>query len=152
MEQPIDINKYIYKFSIVYAIGLIALTAIFNIFDINHSSGVSIAILIAAAMYTVGKFIEENKRTPNKKEKSKLVWSSLIVSWVLSIILAIVIVLALNGTQGLFEISKLAEQLNIIVIAVILFVVSLLYFAVLSWSYGGLAKKQFEGLQKKGKI
>ena len=152
MEENIVINKYIIKFSIAYAIGLVVLTAIFNFFDLDHSTGASIGILIGAAMYSVGKFIEENKRTPNKTEKSKLVWSSFFISWVLSIILLIVFIFVIEGMPGLIELTKLAGKLNNAIIFGALIIVSLLYFSILSWSYGGLAKKQYEGLKKKGKI
>jgi len=152
MEQNIVINKYIIKFNIAYAIGLVAITAIFIIFDLDHSLGASIGILIGAAMYSVGKFIEENKRIPNKIEKSKLVWLSLISSYITSIVLAVIVILLLDGIQGLTELSKLIEKLNIVIIAGATVVVSLIYFVVLSWSYGGLAKKLYESLQKKGKI
>ena len=152
MEQNIVIKKYIIKFSIAYAIGLVAITAIFIIFDLDHSSGASIGALIGAAMYSVGKFIEENKRILNKIEKSKLVWFSLISSYITSIVVAIIVISLLDGIQGLSEFAKLIEKLNVVIITGATVVVSLIYFIVLSWSYGGLAKKQYEGLQKKGKI
>lgn len=152
MEQDIDTNKYILKFGIAYIIGLIALAAIFHFLDLNGGSGASIGVLIGAAMYSVGKFIEENKRIPNKKEKSKLVWFSLLASWATSIILLIIVVLALEGLGGFSELAKLALKLNVIVIIGIIFFVSAIYFLVLSWCYGGLANKQYEGLRKKGKI
>jgi hypothetical protein len=152
MEQSVDINKYILKFSIAYAIGLVAVTAIFYIFDLNGSSGVSIVLLISAAMYAVGEFIKEHKRTPNKSEKYKLAWLSLIISWVMSILLAVTITVALSGIQGLFELSDLALELNTIIIFVIIFIVSLLNFAILLWSYGGLANKKYKTLHKKGLI
>lgn len=152
MEQNIVINKYIFKFSVTYAIGLIALTAIFNIFDLDHSTGASIGVLIGAAMYSVGKFIEENKRIPNKAEKSKLVWLSLISSFITSIILAVIVISVLDDAQGLAELAKLLEKLNVVILSGATIFVLLIYFAVLSWSYGSLAKKQYEGLQKKGKI
>ena len=152
MEQNINITKYIVKFSLGYVFGLIALTVIFHIFDLDSNSGASIGVLIGAAVYAVGKFIQENKRVPNKEEKSKLVWSSLIISWGVSILLLIAAVLILDGQQGLADLFLLVEELNAAIIAGVLFFVTLLHFAVLSYSYGGLAKIQYRGLQKKGKI
>ncbi len=152
MEQNVEINQYILKFSIAYIIGLVALAAIFYFLDLDGGSGASIGALIGAAMYSSGKFIEENKRIPNKVEKSKLVWLSLLLSWVVSIILVVIFVLVFDGFEGLFELSNLMLELNAIVIFGILFFVSLLHFLALYWCYGGLAKKQCEGLKKKGKI
>ena len=152
MEQDIDITKYIIKFSLGYVFGLIALAAIFYILDLEGNSGASIGVLIGAAMYAGGKFIQENKRVPNKKEKSKLVWLSLISSWVVSTFFLIAAVLILDGQQGLTDLSLLVEELNAVIITSVLLLVTLLHFAILSYSYGGLAKKQYLGLQKKGKI
>lgn len=152
MEQDVNINKYIIKFSLAYFIGIIALAVILNIFDIEHNTGASIAVLIGAAIYCVGKFIEENKRIPNKVEKSKMVWLSLIASWLISITQLIIIMILFEGAPILVEISSLMERINLIIVAGVVLLISIIYFAVLSWSYGSLAEKQLLALQKKGKI
>ena len=152
MEQDVNINRYIFKFSIAYFVGIIALAVILHVFELEHNSGASIAVLIGAAMYCVGKFIEENKRIPNKSEKSKMIWFSLLASWLISIIQLFIIVLIVDGAPILAELSSLIEKLNITIITGIVIFVSLIYFAILSWSYGSLAEKQLVALQKKGKI
>jgi uncharacterized membrane protein len=152
MENTVDINKYIVKFGILYTIGIVVVTAILYAIDIDGNSGVSIAILMASAMYTAIKFIQDNKRIPNKSEKTKLVWSSLAVSWLLSVILFVALILFMEGFQGLAVISELIAELNTFLLLAILVLVSLIYLALLSWSYGGLAKKQYEKLLKTGKI
>jgi hypothetical protein len=58
----------------------------------------------------------------------------------------------MDGLQGLSVISELIAELNIFLILAIMVVVTLIYLALLSWSYGALARKQYEGLLKKGKI
>lgn len=152
MEKDVEVKSYIVKFGMAYTIGLIALSAIFQYFDLDHSTGASIGVLLGAAMYAVGKFIQDNKRIPSKKEKSKMVWTSFLISWVVSILLLVAIVLILGGGRGLGELAQLAEELNITIITGSIIFVSLLYLAVLYYSYGGLAQKQYEGLKKKGKL
>ncbi len=152
MEQSVDLTKYIIKFGITYTIGLIALFLISYIFDLDLGSGASIGVLAGSAVYSVGKFIRDNKRIPSKKEKSKMVWSSFAVSWLVPIFLLFIAVLVLGGGQGLAELSSLAAQANVAIIAGISIFVSLIYLAILYYSYGGLAKKQYDVLKKKGKI
>tara|TARA_B100000700_G_scaffold186591_2_gene205642 strand:- start:16257 stop:16385 length:129 start_codon:yes stop_codon:yes gene_type:complete len=42
--------------------------------------------------------------------------------------------------------------MNFLIVLVLFMFFSLLYFLVLSWCYGGLAKRQLKNLKKKGKI
>jgi len=141
MDQEVDVTKYIIKFGVAYIIGLVVLLVIFGIFELDHSSGASIGVLIGAAIYAVGKFIQENRRVPSKSEKSKLVWSSFIISWLASVLLFIIVVLITSGTQGLSNLSQITTQLNISIIVGAAVFMSLIYLAVLYYSYGGLAKR-----------
>lgn len=152
MKQDVAITKYTIKFGVVYTIGLIVLSAIFYIFDLDHSSGASIGVLIGAAMYAAGKFIQDNKRVPSKNEKSKMVWSSFVILWLVSVMLLLIVVLIIGGNQGLTELTQLAAKLNVAIVVGVTIFVSLVYLAILYYSYGGLARKQFDGLKKKGKI
>jgi len=57
-----------------------------------------------------------------------------------------------GGEQGLTETLPRTDQWSIPLIAGVFGFVSLLYLAILEYSYGGLAKKQYAGLRKKGKL
>lgn len=152
MEQEIDLGRYIIKFLLGYTVGLILLSIVFYILDLDSNSGASIGVLIGAAVYTVGKFIQENKRVPNKQEKSKLVWSSIAITWGVSLFLMVAFVLFLEGTKGLADLTELVAEINSVILVGVIVFVTLLNWALLSYSYGGLAKRQFATLQKKGKI
>ncbi len=152
MEQDINITRYTIKFGVAYCIGVVVLGVIFNLLNLEHNMGASIAILFAAASISATKFIQDNKRVPNKSEKMRLVWLSLFTTWFVSIMLIISFVFAINGFGGIIGLVKLAAEMDMpIVIGAVLFV-SLIHLAILSYSYGGLAKKQYDGLLKKGKI
>lgn len=152
MEQNISINKHIAKFGAAYFIGISAMSIIFHILEIDQSSGASIAILVGAAMYTVGKFIEENRRVPNKSEKSKLVWLSLLLSIFSSILILLLFIFALDGIQGLRELFGFIEEIDTTTLLIASLVAALIHFGALTFSYGYLARKQYEGLLKKGKF
>jgi hypothetical protein len=152
VEQDIKVSQYIIKFCFAYALVSVAAFAILYFLDIDANSGVSVAVLIGGAMYAAGKFLEDNKRIPNKQEKSKLVWLSLFSCWGLSIASSIVIVLAIAGFDGLLYIYAIFKSMNFLIILGLFMFVSLLYFLILSWCYGGFSKRQLKNLQKKGKV
>ena len=99
MDENVAVTKYIVKFGVVYTLGVIVVSVGFTLLELDHSSGASIGILIASAMYAVGTFIQDYKRLPSKTEKSRLVWSSFFVSWLVSILLVISVVIITNGIQ-----------------------------------------------------
>ena len=152
MEQEVDLGSYIIKFLLGYTVGLILLSVAFHILDIDSNTGASIGVLFGAAIYAVGKFIQDNKRVPNKQEKSKLVWSSVAISWLVSLLLMFVYILFLDGAKGLADVTQMVAGINTMILFGVVVFVTLLNWAVLSYSYGGLAKRQFASLQKKGKI
>ena len=152
MEQDVKIRKYVIKFCCAYALGLIAVSLTLYFLNIDTNSGASVALLFGGAVYAAGKFVEDNKRIPNKQEKSKLVWLSLFSCWGLSIASSIVIVLAIAGFDGLLYIYAIFKSMNFLIILGLFMFVSLLYFLILSWCYGGFAKRQLKNLQKKGKV
>ncbi|HHJ16026.1 MAG TPA: hypothetical protein ENJ80_04945 [Gammaproteobacteria bacterium] len=102
VEQEVTVTRYIIRFGIVYTLGLIALSVVFTIFDLDHNTGASTGLL--------------------------------------------------GEEQGLAEIVPRADQLSIPLIAGVFGFVSLMYLAVLEYSFGGLAKKHYAGLKKKGKL
>jgi len=152
MIQDVKVTQYIFKFGIIYAIGLSAISAISFVFDLDVGTGATIGLFVASAIYTVSQFIQDNKRIPNKNEKSKMVWFSFLVSWVVSVCLFVATLLILDGEQGLIALYELATELNIPIILGIFVFISLLHLAFLFYCYGGLAQKQYNSLKKKGKI
>ena len=68
MIPDVKVTQYIFKFEIIYAIGLIAIAAISFVFDLDAGTGATVGLFIASAIYTVSQFIQDNKRIPNKKE------------------------------------------------------------------------------------
>jgi len=152
MKQAVGLNRYIVIFTIAYTIGLIALAALFYFFEFGQNAGASIGVLIGAAMYAGGKFIQEQKRIPTKEERSKLVWQSLGITWLVSVTLLAVTVLALDGEQDWTALTKQLDGFSLGLLAGAGAIVSLVYWWVLSFSYGGLTRRQFEGFLRRGKI
>lgn len=151
-DQGIEVRRYIGKFSIVYIVGTIGFAIVFGLLDVDGNFGLSIGLLMVSAMYAVGQFIKEQKRLPSELEKSSMIWGSLGVSWLLSILFTSLSTILLAAMGEKSEISGYFGELGLFYAIVVIFFTSLLYIGLLSWCYGGLAKKQFAALEKKGKI
>ncbi|MES9856907.1 MAG: ABZJ_00895 family protein [Sedimenticola sp.] len=149
MEQNAGVGKYIFRFGLVHLAILVGLSIVFTILEIESNSGVTIAALIGAAAAAVSKFIQDNKRAPNSSEKTKLVWLSYLVSWVVSLALAGIFFYLSNEGGQLIEAMK---SIDLAIIIGIVALVSVFYLGALSLAYGYMARKQFDGMQKKGKI
>lgn len=150
MEENIDVDvtKYVLKFGIYYLLAVIAIAIITTLLKIDSNSG-SVATVLFATMMTSIKFINENKRVPNSNENKKLIWYSFAATWIVSLVL-VLLFLVISGEMGAI-IQGLNQASFSLLFGVLLFV-SAIELLVLYLGYGWLAKKQYEGLVKKGKI
>lgn len=147
MENSVSVKKYILIFGIVYLLFLIIVNILSFIWHIDLGRVGSI-MLITATMVASSKFITDNDRVPNKSEKYKLIWASLFVA----VLMEIILVLVLAGISNDLELSQLTNifsKVNIFVFIGIVLFVFLLMFLILLFSYGFLANRIFNGLQKK---
>ena len=92
MDENINIKKYIIIFSISYIFIVILLIVMEIVLGIS-SSGVTILIvsLSGASIFTIQIFLQQNNRIPNKLEKRKLVYSSLLIGFLIPQIYGIII-------------------------------------------------------------
>ncbi len=149
MEQDVGIGKYVLIFGLVNLGLLVGLDILFFLLDVESNSGATIGALMGAGVAAVSRFIQDNKRIPNPSEKTKLVWLSYLASWIVSLILVGVFVV-LSGEGG--ELMEIVKSINVVILIVVIVFLSVFYVGALYLTYGYVARKQFEGLQKKGKI
>ncbi len=148
MSKEAHISKYVLKFGMTYMIGIIILSAIFISFSLNHSSAASIVVLIGAAFSTAAKFVQDRERIPSKKEKTKLIWSSFLMSWLVIILLYIGTAFAIGGQQAVSELVNTMLQVDPLKISGAIVLISLVFLSVFFVSYGKLAQIQFNMLEK----
>lgn len=149
MEENVKIGKYILRYAVVHLLLLVGISIILGLLEIEPNSGVTIGALMGAAMAVIMKFIQDNKRPPNKSEKNYLVWLSLLVSIAISLLLSSVVLFFSGEVRELFE---MLASIGYFVFVFILLFVSVVCFCVLWFSYGYFAKKQYEAMLKYGKL
>ncbi|MCG7958190.1 MAG: ABZJ_00895 family protein [Candidatus Thiodiazotropha taylori] len=149
MEENVTIGKYIIWFAIVNLSLTVCFSIAFILLEIDSNTSAVIGALVGAAMVAGSKFIQDHKRVPNRTEKTKLVWLSYLTSWLISLLLLGGFILATSEGSQLLEMMK-SVNMGIILGAIIFF--SIVILATLSLSYGFLARKQLEGMKRKGVI
>lgn len=152
MTMASNMKAYLLRFGVTYLIGTIILSAVFVYFYLQHNTGASIAVSMGAALMTVEKFIKDHKRAPNKQEKSILVLVSLILGWLISLVLVLIVAFFSGGLEAVIQLTNIVSEIGAPIILGATIFVSILHLVVLSFSYGSLANKQYEGMKNKGKI
>ena len=129
-----SILKYTLWFSLFYIIAVIAIGGIYVYFDIG-GSGSNIVMAIVAAVATGRKFSKDHQRPLEKREKWVLAFWCLVASYFTSTLLAMILLLFLPDSeiQALWE---LIEILSLSVWAIIILVVSVVYFGAIGLFLG----------------
>ena len=152
MDQNVDVLNYVIRFSIAYFLLLIVLGVFLTLLNIGGSTGGSIGALLGAVIFAVYKFVEDNKRIPNKTEKTKLVWLSFSASWLISILIMSIVIVFIEGISGFINLVSIFSQLSSVIIIGSSVFISIVYLIALSFGYGSFAKIHIKVLQMKGKI
>ncbi len=152
MIKKLSIKQYILKFGTVYTLGIIILAVGFVIFELSHSTAASIIVLMVAAFFTVAEFIQDYERVPNKKERTMLIWSSFLTSWLVIAFLMLAAMLLLGGWQAVTELGSIVSQFDLTKMIGTIAMISLAYLLVLFFSYGKLAQMQYKAMRNKAAL
>ena len=150
MSKEVSITPYILKFSGVYMVGIMILIAGFVVFELSYSAYASIIVLIGSVLYATSEFIQDTKRTPVKHEKTKLIWLSFFMSWLMLVLLVVAGVLLIGGQQGMTDFGNMLNQIGATKIAWAVGIVSLVYLLIMYLGYGKIAKIQYKILRRNG--
>ncbi len=147
-DENVEIGGYVLRFSVVYFLAVVAIATILTLLGIESGSS-SVIPTVAGTMAVTMKFLNENKRLPNTSEKKQLIWYSLAVMMLISLVLVIVFLIVV-GELGIF--LELLEKAGFgLVFGALLFATAIELF-VLYVGYGWLANKYYGSLVKEGKI
>ncbi|MGD8430151.1 MAG: ABZJ_00895 family protein [Ectothiorhodospiraceae bacterium] len=149
MEKEVPLTKYTLIFGVGYFAALVLVGVAVRIFDIGGSAGATPGALFAGAIIVVSRFLQDNRRPPSRSEKSKLAVLSLVMAWLVSIVLAALAMLLFGDIFGIQELFQTGGAGIYFGVAAFF---SFLYFVLLSFAYGPMAKKNFEAMRRKGKL
>jgi len=137
-----SLMPYIKRFSITYAVGILAVMVITIFLDL--SGGANMGVLVASIFLSAMKFAQDNQRIPEKKERFIIsvycLFSAILISIALSII-----PWALSGFNAPYN---LPEGLSIGLLLISAGIIVLLYFAIIYFTYNWAVKIQLKKMQK----
>jgi len=88
---------YLLFFTAAYAVITIIFAVISTLLNLPSSTGM--APLVAVGFLTAWQFVKREQRIPTPEEKKKLIWGSIASTFVVSIVLAAVLVMATMSIQ-----------------------------------------------------
>lgn len=135
-----NMAKYLGIFGLIYLGTLIVITVIFSFFEGASSSVVNLVMLYLSGQLTAMKFVKDEKRLPEKAEKRKLIWGSVLLSLILPILLAGAGIWLGAGAGGFEQFAALGNIPSFFW-ALIILVVVLIHWGLLSLAYGRALKK-----------
>lgn len=150
MSKDLSVRPYILRFGMVYVIGIIILSVGFIIFDLSHSAYASVIVLIGAVLSATSEFIQDTGRVPNSKEKSKLIWLTFLVTWLIFLILVFAAVLLLGGLQGMTEFGNMLSNIGATKLVGAVSIISLVNLLIMFFGYGKVAELQYNLLRNRG--
>jgi hypothetical protein len=130
-------------FGLYYVLGTLLSAAVAFLVKLNVHLGISIVVLIVAAHVAVHKFIHDNGRAPDKREKWRLAGGSLAIVIFLALITPVLMLLAIDGMRGAAGIADVVRNMTLVhwFIMLLAWVIQLL---VLLLVYGWWSRKYAE--------
>lgn len=138
INQSFNSLKYLSLFAVFYIVTSLVASFILQYFEIERNFGISIGILIASAMAVSNKFVADESRVPARSEKHILIWGSIAISIVVSIIGLVLIAAIENIPVG--EIFAIFAQVPLSFLAIGMLLVTGAYWLILFFCYGRGAK------------
>jgi len=144
LKKEIKIKKYGIIYAFLFVIVIILLNTLALVFEFDNSGNI-VGALFTSAGFTISKFVKDNKRIPSKIEKSKLIWISIIASWL------IIILFTFSFSMFSLETASFGLVKSLILLTFILFY-TLFMFCIVSFLYGFFATRclnYYEGIGAK---
>lgn len=149
MENRVEVFKYVMRFASAFFVVLLFFSVLQGLLKNEPNSGLTIVAFMLAAAYAMSTFLRHNKRVPTESEKTRLVWFSFAASWIISVAEFGVVA---YWRPDVWQTFVSADEFSVpmFITAVVFF--SLIQLAGLYVMFGVAAEKEYQRLQKKGKM
>ena len=150
-QERVKINNYLTRFALIYTLNITILLSLKYQVGLENSL-VFTVIIILSARFTSHKFILDNRRLFNSNERAKLLWYSWSLVWFISIIATTILTYIFAGRETLSVLVAKFSTMPTLEFITNIGIASVISFALLYITYGFNAKREFDNLQKEGKI
>ena len=152
MTKDVKVFPYVIRYTLTYTVALVLLAILTTLTDTDSAGiGTSIAAIIVSVLVAVSKFVRDYERVPSKRERKHLTWLSLGMSVFVSAVLVVLFLGVIGQLKQLLVIFVLFSKLHSGVVFAIIFFTLAMNWVALWFSYGGLAKVQYNSLIRKNR-
>jgi uncharacterized BrkB/YihY/UPF0761 family membrane protein len=141
--MTVSLGRYWLIFAGSYVGVMVLVNILIHGFDLDLGSSANMTMLFAAGYISATKFVTDHKRAPDADEKRKLVWGSLSIAVLISVV-AVGLLLLIVGENVSTGLTQLLGGLPTIAWMIIIAVVLLLHYFILSLMYGWAARNYAE--------
>lgn len=135
--------RYSLYFALTYAALVITINLIVNILGLNIGNAANVGALMGAVAFSATKFATREKRPVERKENLKITLACLGFAYLVSIALAIVVSILLN-----IDLMEIVRSFSPMIMAAALAIISLIYTAVIYFTFGWFVKMMLKQAQK----
>ncbi len=147
-QQPAAVARYVWRYTIVYSLAVLATAAVLLLLDIQGNAGAAMGAVVIGVVAAAILFVKEQRRVPTPAERGRLVAGSLLTSWLISLLLFALFIVVMTGFEGLRASLLLLGDYQLHVLIGVVAVSSALHALVLWFFYGLFAKQQLRALQQ----
>lgn len=143
IQSQVLLKPYIILFSVIYLGFTIFYHVLKNVMGVHLGDSLRIAIMFFSAFGVVVKFIKDNARPPEGSEKTRLIWLSILSSFLISFLKSNVVIFSVGGIRVYNEIASF-EILPVVMLIAILLFVAIFNYCMLRLIYGWGARLYFK--------
>lgn len=143
IQSQVLLKPYIILFSVIYLGLTIFYYVLKNVMGVHLGDSLRIAIMFFSAFGVVVKFIKDNARPPEGSEKTRLIWLSILSSFLISFLKSNVVIFSVGGIRVYNEIASF-EILPVVMLIAILLFVAIFNYCMLRLIYGWGARIYFK--------
>jgi len=134
-------NQYVIRFALANVVLTIVLAMVGEMLKLKSGSGFAMAAAIASSFFAASAFVKDHSRAPSSMEKGVFAWRALIATWLLSLVLAAIVLAAFSTSaeiQGMLLFLKSGSMLALVGGTFLL--ISAIYYFAIRWSFGWYAR------------
>jgi hypothetical protein len=106
MDATKNMWPYVKQFCLVYTPVMIAGFAVLTLLDINGNSGLSIGLLMGCSVWPAQRFVRDHQRLMSKGERARFALGAMLMSLLISALVAAVGVIIVSKNEGLTELAE----------------------------------------------
>ncbi len=134
-------RKYTILFTITYFVITIIIAVITTLLEIGGELFSGIVATFAASALAAWKFANDQGREPSLEEKKSFAWQALLSIWIVSLLVAgVVIAILLSPDERKEAFDLITSQTFLLITFGVTIFVSLIYYVVIRWSFAWYAK------------